>query len=564
MTRLSDRDERKVGSRGIWLTGSIVATVLGLASAGCRSAAWLPSATPKQRPSLMQADTAPLAPPNLLDQKTPSPATAPLEAPARLAAFRTIRPLLQQGPDDRTEDPSRFSIDTAAEARKATPEEVENGSSQASKTSASDEPGDTQTVQLALDPLIAEALAGHPSVLAARQRVAAAQSRIPQVTALPDPSFQNTFWPIQDHALQTAGGRVGNQMGVNQRVPWPQKLATQGAIADDEVRIARAELQTVRRDVREELVLAYVQWWLADELIQIVTETQQWAEDLVELAEANYRAGGGQQDVLRAELEVDRVADQLITLRQQRRQAFADLNRWVTLPPMSTVAPIDLVPVEVEQATLQIGRLIAVAEQSNPILQGLAAEIARDHDRQRLACLQQYPDLQFGMQWTLINDDVRAISPVANGRDNINLNVGVTLPIWREKIRAGIREAAHRRSSTLLRHEAERDRLRAALRRQIAEANAAIDQLTLFQDRMLPRTERALEIVAADYRGNRAGWNDLAALYREWLSLQVQVARSKASLAASLARIEATLGQPMPVGNKTSEPSNSKVRVADD
>ena len=131
---------------------------------------------------------------------------------------------------------------------------------------------------------------------------------------------------------------------------------------------------------------------------------------------------------------------------------------------------------------------------------------------------------------------------VANGHDNINFTVGVTLPIWRDKINAGIREAAHQRSSTTLRLDAERDRVRGTLRRQVAAAYAAIEQLELFRDRLIPRTEQTLQIATADYQGKKADFTDLIATYRELLSLQVQVARAQANLASTLAQIERIAG----------------------
>jgi len=559
----SEGDERIRAVPNTRLAGGVAAAILSLAGAGCQSAA-VRHVTPAEQSVTRNAvengvtkstNAAKVA---RTDQALPPVETVisplPPVAPTKLAAFRTRNPLLASGPENAADARTNDASEKGAESD-------ENNFSPS--TPAPDEAEADEATELPVEQLIFDGMASHPSVRSAQQSVAAAQSRLPQVTALPDPSFNNIFWPLQDHALQTAGGRVGNQMGLNQSVPWPQKLTTQGAIAADEVRVAMAELQATRLNVREQIAVAYVQWWLADELIRIVAETQGWARDLVTLAEAKYRAGGRQQDVLRAELEVDRVAEQLITLRQQRDQAFADLSQWVPLPSMQSVRPADPLPGAAEQATPQIGRLIALAERSNPVLHGLAAEIARDRDRQRLACLQQYPDLQFGVAWTLINDNTRVLSPVANGHDNINFNVGVTLPIWREKINAGIREAAHRRSSTMLRREAERDRLRASLRRQVAEADAAVEQLRLFEDKILPRTERALEITAADYQGNRAGWNDLADLYREWLSIQVQIVRAKASLAASVARLEATVGQPLPIVSRDPVPDPQDSAVPD-
>ena len=276
--------------------------------------------------------------------------------------------------------------------------------------------------------------------------------------------------------------------------------------------------------------------------MRIVDDNTELVEDLITVSEARYKTGGSQQDVLRAELEGDRLAEQLIALRRQREQARADLGALVRMP--MNYMPVAADELNVDEVAPQIEQLVTQAEQCNPTLQGLAAEIARDRAKESLACLQQYPDFQLGLGYSIVSDDHNVLSPVANGHDNINFSIGVTLPIWRDKINAGISEAAHNRSSTALRQEAERDRLRGTLRRQVAAAYAAIEQLELLRTRLIPRTEQTLTISTADYQNKKADFTDLVATYRELLALQVQVARTKATLASTLAQIERTVGCP--------------------
>ncbi len=391
-----------------------------------------------------------------------------------------------------------------------------------------------------LQSLIAQAVASHPSIIAARQKVASVSNRVPQATALGDPMFNNTFWPIQDQALQTAGGRVGHQFGLSQKIPWPTKLDARGDVARREVQVAQAEVAKAERHVVESVRLAYYELWLADELIRIVKDNEALVSDLIAVSEARYKAGGSQQDVLRAELEGDKLEDQLISLRRQKEQACADLGTLVRQPVQ--LMPTAFADLNVTEVAPQLEVLVASAERCNPTLQGLAAEIARDRAKESVACLQKYPDFNLGLGYSIISDNSNAISPVANGHDNINFTIGITLPVWRDKINAGINEAAHQRNNTINRREAERDRLRGQLRRQVAAAYAAVEQLELFRDRLVPRTEQTLEIATADYQGKKADFTDLVDIYQELLRYQVQVARTKATLASTLAQIERTVG----------------------
>ncbi|TWU42573.1 TolC family protein [Novipirellula artificiosorum] len=389
---------------------------------------------------------------------------------------------------------------------------------------------------------VAEALSRHPKIMAARQRVAAANNVIPQVKALPDPSFNNTFWPFQDQALQTAGGRVGHQMSINQAVPYPNKLKTKAVIASREVQIVQAEVDAIEREITESVRLAYYEVWFATRAIKIIEETKELVADLTKVAEARYRSGGSQQDVLRAQLETDRLDDQLVTLRKQKMLAQADLATLLQQPvAMMPEARDELSTTPMPQ---QIEALIAMAEQCNPKLRGLAWEIQRDRDRQTLACLQKFPDFNVGINWSLISDDYKVLSPVANGHDNVSLSFGTTLPIWRDKINAGIREASHRTSSTTRRWEAERDDLYGKIRRLIVQADALNEQRDLYKDRIIPRTEDTLKLSIADYRGKRTDFFTLIETYRELLMFETQVARIDATLAGTVAQLDRTVGCP--------------------
>ena len=428
---------------------------------------------------------------------------------------------------------------------------TENDDSEKDKNESKDDTNNSPTPALSdsqpsygqpVEYFVGTALARHPKILAAKQRVAAATNVIPQAKALPDPTFNNTFWPLHDNAIQTAAGRVANQMSVNQMVPFPDKLKTKAVIASREVQIAQTEVDAIAREITESVRLAYYEVWFATRAIDIIEETKDLVADLTDVAEARYRSGGSQQDVLRAQLETDRLDEQLITLAKQKLVAQADLATLLQ-------QPVGILPEATEELGItdtpqQIEELIALAEQCNPKLRGLAWEIQRDRDKERLACLQQYPDFSVGLNWGLVSDNHDVLSPVANGNDQLSVSFGTTLPIWRQKINAGIREAAHRRSSTTRRLEAERDELYGKIRRLIVQADALVEQRNIYEERIIPRTEDTLKLSIADYRGKRTDFFTLIETYRELLMFETQLARIDATLAGTIAQIDRTVGCP--------------------
>ena len=384
------------------------------------------------------------------------------------------------------------------------------------------------------------AMATHPKIAAARERVAAAQQRLTLAAALPDPTVETTFWPIQANSLQTAGGRMTDQIGLSQQLPHLQKRRAKCAIADREVQMAQAEVEQIQLEIAESVRLAYYELWFADKAIEIVSQNRELAGQLIKAAEGRYRAGGSQQDVIRAGLEADKLEQQLLELGRQRLAAQADLTALVPgtrtedLPPKPTL--------ELDSVPQQLDALINQAQQSNPELQGLAWQIQRDQQRRRLACLQQYPDATAGVQYGFMSTG-GSISPVADGTDMLSFTVGLTLPIWRDKIRAGICEAAAQHASSTQLLESEKLEVAGRLRRLLAEADSLDQQIRLYEDRISPKAEQALKVAAAEYTVGKTSFAELLGDYSELLVLQLQTARLKASLAGTLAQIRRTAGR---------------------
>ncbi len=392
---------------------------------------------------------------------------------------------------------------------------------------------------LSVETCIQMALAGHPKIAAARFRVQAAMSRVPQASALADPMLNNNFFPIASDAQQFASGRMQNSISLSQQVPWPEKLKAKAAIACREVSIAQAEVASVQREVTEMVQLAYYELWFADQGLRILDENQKLVADLIRASEARYRSGGSQQDVVNAEIQRERLTQQQLELLSQRAAAQAELAALLQ-HPQNLVVTVDP-ELSLAQLPARLDELVALAEQCNPELRGLAFQIQRDIQKQRLAKLQRYSDFQLGGGYDFMTTGA-AISPVADGKDNISFGVGFTLPIYRNKINAGISESAAEIASSARLREAEQLSIAGRLRRLLSEIDALDQQRTLYSERIVPRAEQALEIALSEYTVGKTTFVQLTDNYTELLMYRLQVAKLESTLSARLAQLQRTVG----------------------
>jgi len=390
-----------------------------------------------------------------------------------------------------------------------------------------------------VDYFVGIALGNHPRIRAARARVSAASQRAPQARSLEDPVLSNSFYPISDQALQTAGGRAGNAMSLTQKYPWPEKRRTRAAIANRETQMAMARLDQVELEIEEMVRLAYYELWFADQAIEISRRNREIAAELITLAKARNQAGGSQQDVLRAQLQVDAIDDRLIGLVRQKSLAQADLASLIQDPGRVGIEPSE--QLDIDSSPDNIDSLFAAAGRCSPKLRELQWAVSRDRQKHQLACLNRYPDFNLGAAWQTITES-DAISPVANGHDNVSFMVGVTLPIWRKRIDASIREASAVVAASNRDFTAARDDTYRKVRRLVEQAYAAEEQLRLYNERILPRAKQNLQLVAADYRGRLVDFGEVTDGFTEVLMFELQVARAEATLAGTIAQLKRAVG----------------------
>lgn len=391
-----------------------------------------------------------------------------------------------------------------------------------------------------VDHYIALALERNPEIHAARNQVAAQTQVVPQATALDDPMLADTFMPISAHGLQTAAGRATNTLTLTQKFPWFGTLSTRGVVAEQEVKMALARQAQAELKVIEDVRLAYYELYFYQRAIEITQENQQLLGVLLQIADARYRTGDtSQQDILRIQVELDRIDDRLIDLSRALEQSQADLVRLVREHPDAKPEVIN----EIVSSSMpaDINRLYDLAIRCRPELEERLAAIVRDQYKEELARLKFYPDVTVGLGWQSLTTNA-ALSGVANGNDNFMFTVGINVPIWRDKLQAGVGESFHRVMETTQRYEAARDDTFRQVRRLTAQATATDEQIALYRDNILPKADQTLQVSMAEYRVGSVTFVQVLDNWMQHLSFEMQLARLEANREQALASLERAVG----------------------
>jgi len=391
-----------------------------------------------------------------------------------------------------------------------------------------------------LDQYVGFALERNPSIRRAIRSVQAMGYRVPQVTSLEDPMI--TFLPPTGDMTETAAGMMEGQVGVSQRIPFPGRLTGRGKVAEGEVRMALAALMDIRIHTVTETARAYYEYYLAEVSIDITRTSQNLLAQIRDVASARYRAGTAtQQDILRAEVELYALTNELITLEQRRATAQARLNTLMDRPvdaPLPAPAPFDL-----EAVDWKLPAAMDQAVESNPQLVRLREQIQRDLEAIRLARLEYFPDLRAGFSYTFIGS---GISPVASGDDNWSLPFGLNLPIWWNRLRAGVLEANAKTLASVEQLEEARNTIFFGLQDTLVKVDTQYRQAVLFRDLLVPRARQAVEVSTAAYQAGQLEFTALIENWRNWLQFSLDYHRALAGLEQRFADLQQLIGIRVP------------------
>ena len=386
--------------------------------------------------------------------------------------------------------------------------------------------------RLMLPELVQEVLARNPELVAARKQWEAATNRIAQVRSLDDPTlFVDLFnVPRTFNVTQTQN----SIFGLSQNLPFPGKLGLKGEVASRSADMTEQAVRAKERELVTRLKQAYYDLFLAQKTVQIHHEQVELLRQFFEIANAKFRSGkGSQADVLKAQVELSLLQQQLPVLEQRRKTVAAMLN---TLLDRATSSPLGIAQ---EPSQLPIERplddLHSLALNDRPELKAAELDVQRSEQSHALAERQYYPDFNVSFR--------RFQNFQAN--DGFGAYVAMSIPFafWtKPKYDAGVQEAA----AVVAVARAQQHTLENLTRFQINDLLAklqATDQVTtLYRTTILPQAEQSLESARVGYRAGKGGFLDLIDTQRAWRGFQLEYFKALVDRQHRLAELEQVVG----------------------
>ena len=380
------------------------------------------------------------------------------------------------------------------------------------------------------------ALAQNPDIHAARKRMESLAHKVPVAGSLQDPMLGMTTFPEQ---VQTAAGQQEFALAASQKLPWHGKLDARAGVAESNTDMARAQLAAVELATIAKVKRAYYELYFIQQATAVTEAERQLLAEIRDVANSRYKSGRtSQQDVLRADLEIFSIENELIRLRQRLQSGRARLARVLHVSPQTRLLALDRL--RHEQVPRDLDWLQREAVTARPELHAQFAAIQRDRQAVDLARFDYFPDLTLGATWIDVAN--AGISPVANGRDAVLVSIGMNLPIYRQRLDSSVRSAEAQVVATTRQYDSLRDDTLEQVTDLFAQARSHEDMLTLSREDILPKARQTLAVSNQAYSVGEADFLQLIDNWRQLLRYEINYRRLEASLRQTLAELERVVG----------------------
>ena len=376
---------------------------------------------------------------------------------------------------------------------------------------------------------LAYAMLNQPKVEAAYYDWLASIERITTARSLPDPqiTFQMDIQSIVTSVMP----------GFMLAFPGLGKLNAAAAVASAESETKYFAFQSAVLDTAFDLKRSYYQLYFLQDKIRITRDTLTLLAELESLARAQNEVGKVTlQDVLRAQIEQDRLRSDLANLEDSRNALLAEFKASLGL---AADAPAPPVPLTFESTPLDstTEKNLAMALVTNKRVRGLSAEIRAADAAVAAAYRARNPDFTLGLM-----ADVK-LNPV------LYRPLGtLTLPVWRDKIMAQIAEAQANKRAAEARLSSAQLSLAVDFAAKTFTYREATRNLTLLRNQLLPKQRQSLEVARSGYLAGQIDFFNLTDAEQSLLRFALAEVEARAQRELALAELSLIIEGMSPTG----------------
>ncbi|MDN3505463.1 MAG: TolC family protein [Rhabdochlamydiaceae bacterium] len=366
----------------------------------------------------------------------------------------------------------------------------------------------------------------------------AALEIILEVDVLPDPRFTFRYFIVP---IQTLTGPQQASFSLTQTFPWMGKLNLKGKKAKEKAYVYKAKFDKLLLDINLKVKKAYYEFAYLVQAIIITEEILDILRYIDNVARSAYSTGDvPYSDLIRTQVELGIVEDQIRTLQDLVAPTSAKLNAAMNLPMDTVLAMPSSIPIlKLEESNEILKDFIQV---NNPELMAYSYIAMSEEYAIKLAKKEYFPDFTFGVE-TIATGSARNPGVADSGRNPMMAFVSVNVPLWQKNRRAAVRKASIRKFAAIEKRRGLEENLFADLELSLFKYRDANRKVELYENNLIPKARESLAVTLDAFETTRSNFIDLKDTERTLLELQLSYVRALADQAIYFAEIEAITGK---------------------
>ncbi len=383
-----------------------------------------------------------------------------------------------------------------------------------------------------LNTLIDEALRQNPRLGEARSRTRAALEDVKSAGSMEDPVFKIE---VEAVPLQRPLGfdRAADIMfGFSQSFPFPGKLRARSESALASAQAQHELFRASQSEIIQRMKKAYFAYFMYTRELEIHIRHVTLLEDFERVTESRFRNGTAlQQDVLKAQIELVMLHNDVIALEQRIESAKAEIN---TLLNRRVDAPLGK-PGEVvlTEGRVDLGAALEKAMETRPELRALEHRVAAARAAVSFAEKDAWlPDLMAGVDyWQVPRSD-----------DAWGGFVSINLPWLSGKKAAEARKSRHELRAEELAADRGARQVFFEIRDAYLRVEASRTSYLLTQGELLPKARQNVEVTRSSYENDKTSFLDLIVAERSLRDVELRLYRALAEFESARADLEQASG----------------------
>jgi len=364
----------------------------------------------------------------------------------------------------------------------------------------------------------------------------AAMEKVPQVGALPDPKVAFSYF------AQSVETRVGPQKwkaGLSQAFPWFGLLKSKKDVATNRANAKFEAFENAKSNLFFEVKSVYYNNYYLQRAIAITKENISILKIFKNLSLVKIEAGKATiVDELRVELELNDLENQLALLKDQEGVLQTQFNNLLNRDVNAKL----LLPVDLWQETLPFTQEALRDEiyKNNHALKSIDQKIEAFNNQEILAKKTGLPKFNIGLTYINVAENPNSTS-FDNGKNALAPSLGLSIPIYRNKYKAMLKEAKLLKASATSEKKEKENRLN-TLNKNLIKDFKDSDRRIGLNAKQARIAKKVLDVLLTSYSTDAKDFEEVLRIERKFLSYQLAYQKAITDKNAAVAFINYLLG----------------------